>query len=80
MLNGMYAFEPIYRVKVSPVSVMYHVGTIVIGQVAIAINLQYVNERDGTLEFLLCTVWGIFRHSFIHTGEHNLLLTEKTLY
>lgn len=59
MLIGMYMFELIYRVKVSPVSVIHHVGTIAVGQAAIAINLKLVSEKDGSIEFLLCTVWGM---------------------
>jgi hypothetical protein len=61
MLMGMYAFELIYRVKVSPVSVVHHVCTIAVGQAAIAINLPFATEKDGTIEFLLCCVWGMFR-------------------
>jgi hypothetical protein len=58
MLMGMYVFELIYRVKVSPVSVVHHVGTILVGQSAIAISLRLKREQDATIEFLLCTVWG----------------------
>lgn len=63
MLMGMYTFELIYRVKISPVSVIHHVGTIAVGQAAIAINLDLVREIDGSIEFLLCTVWGMFESS-----------------
>jgi len=58
MLIAMYIFELFYRPKVSPVSVGHHVGTIIIGQAAIAISLELVRERDATIEFILCTVWG----------------------
>jgi hypothetical protein len=58
MLIGMYIFELIYRTKISPVSIMHHVGTITIGQAAIAINLNLAREKDGSIEFLLCLVWG----------------------
>jgi hypothetical protein len=57
-LISMYVFELFYRPKISPVSVMHHVGTIVIGQTAIAISLNLVREKDATIEFILCTVWG----------------------
>lgn len=56
----MYVFELFYRPKVSPVSMGHHVGTIMIGQAAIAISLDLVKERDATIEFTLCTVWGAF--------------------
>lgn len=59
MLIAMYVFELIYRVKVSPVSVLHHVGTIVIGQAAIAISFHLDREPDADYEFVLCTVWGI---------------------
>lgn len=58
MLMAMYVFELFYRPKISPVSVGHHVGTIMIGQSAIAISLNLVRERDATIEFILCTVWG----------------------
>lgn len=60
MLIAMYVFELFYRPKISPVSVGHHIGTIMIGQSAIAISLNLVRERDATIEFILCTVWGAF--------------------
>jgi ABC-type uncharacterized transport system permease subunit len=54
----MYVFELFYRPKISPVSVGHHVGTIMIGQSAIAISLNLIKEKDATIEFILCTVWG----------------------
>ncbi|CAI7604899.1 unnamed protein product [Penicillium pancosmium] len=59
-LIGMYIFELIYRAKLSPVAVMHHVGTILIGQSAIAISLKLDREPDADIEFILCTVWGAF--------------------
>lgn len=58
MLIGIYIFELIYRMKLSPVAVMHHVGTIFIGQAAIAISLRPLREPDAYVEFVLCTVWG----------------------
>jgi hypothetical protein len=58
MLMAMYVFELFYRPKISPVSVGHHIGTIMIGQSAIAISLNLVREKDATIEFILCTVWG----------------------
>jgi hypothetical protein len=58
MLIAMYVFELFYRPKISPVSVGHHIGTIMIGQSAIAISLNLIRERDATIEFILCTVWG----------------------
>ncbi|KAJ5541659.1 hypothetical protein N7494_006735 [Penicillium frequentans] len=60
MLIGMYIFELIYRVKLSPVAVAHHTGTILIGQSAIAISLRLLREPDADIEFILCTVWGAF--------------------
>lgn len=59
MLIGMYIFELIYRSKLSPVAVLHHIGTILIGQSAIAISLRPVREPDAYIEFILCTVWGL---------------------
>lgn len=58
MLIAMYIFELFYRPKISPVSVGHHIGTIIIGQSAIAISLNLVREKDATIEFILCTMWG----------------------
>ncbi|KAG4432461.1 hypothetical protein IFR05_012051 [Cadophora sp. M221] len=60
MLIAMYVFELFYRPKISPVSVGHHIGTIIIGQAAIAINFRPAWEKDATIEFILCTVWGAF--------------------
>ncbi|RJE19486.1 hypothetical protein PHISCL_08171 [Aspergillus sclerotialis] len=60
MLIAMYIFELIYRVKLSPAAVMHHIGTILIGQSAIAISLRLAREPDADIEFVLCTVWGAF--------------------
>ena len=60
MLLAMYIFELIYRVRISPISSMHHIGTILIGQSAIAISLSLDREPDADIEFILCTVWGAF--------------------
>ncbi|KAI3393222.1 hypothetical protein diail_4549 [Diaporthe ilicicola] len=60
MLIAMYVFELFYRPKISPVSVGHHVGTIMIGQSAIAISLDLIREPDADIEFSLCLVWGAF--------------------
>jgi hypothetical protein len=56
MLLGMFIFELIYRTKISPVSVVHHIGSVMVGQAAIAISIKM--ERDASIEFVLCTVWG----------------------
>ena len=56
MLTGMFIFELIYRVRVSPVSVAHHIGSIMVAQAAIAISIR--GERVSSIEFKLCTVWG----------------------
>jgi hypothetical protein len=58
MLIGMYVFELIYRLRLSPVAVLHHIGTVIIGQAAIAISLPSLRQQDAGIEFLLCTVWG----------------------
>ncbi|KAH8801410.1 hypothetical protein F5884DRAFT_684586 [Xylogone sp. PMI_703] len=60
MLIAMYVFELFYRPKISPVSAAHHIGTIMVGQSAIAISLNLAREKDATIEFILCTVWGAF--------------------
>lgn len=58
MLMAMYVFELFYRPKISPVSVGHHIGTIMIGQSAIAISLDLIHEKDATIEYTICLVWG----------------------
>lgn len=58
MLIAMYVFELIYRMKLSLIAVLHHIGTIIIGQAAIAISLDLAREPDADIEFILCTVWG----------------------
>lgn len=60
LLVGMYIFELIYRVKISPISSMHHIGSIMVAQAAIAISLDLTREKDASIEFILCTVWGAF--------------------
>ncbi|KAJ7589463.1 hypothetical protein C8J56DRAFT_1076052 [Mycena floridula] len=59
LLTAMYAFELIYRLKISPISIAHHIGTIVIGQTVMVLSLN-PKEVDAVLEFLLCLVWGVF--------------------
>ena len=42
----------------SHISAMHHIGTIMVAQAAIAISLNLTRERDASIEFILCTVWG----------------------
>ena len=63
MLTGMFIFELIYRVKISPVSVAHHIGSILIAQAAIAISVK--GDQESSIEFLLCTVWGNYIFFFM---------------
>ncbi|PSN71415.1 hypothetical protein BS50DRAFT_608307 [Corynespora cassiicola Philippines] len=57
---AMYIFELFFRAKLSPVAVCHHVGAVMIAQSAVAIGLNWEHERDATIEFILCFVWGAF--------------------
>ena len=72
VLCGMYIFELIYRVKVSPIATMHHMGTILVGEAAVAISLDLSREKDATIEFILCTVWGEL-DPFLPGGGEDLL-------
>lgn len=74
----MYVFELFYRPKISPVSIGHHMGTILIGQSAIAISLNLVRESDATIEFILCTVWGTFLQ-FIDSLLYSSVPCEQSL-
>ncbi|KAH6616841.1 hypothetical protein C7974DRAFT_53365 [Boeremia exigua] len=57
---AMYIFELLFRAKLSPIAVLHHIGAVVIAQSAVAISLNWEHERDATIEFILCFVWGAF--------------------
>jgi hypothetical protein len=57
MLVGMYAFELFYRDRISPVSVLHHIGTIIIAETSIALSLGKIQGSDAGIEIMLCTVW-----------------------
>lgn len=60
ILTAMYVFELIYRVKVSLIGSLHHVGSIIIAQTAIAYSLDRNNAKVAVVEFILVTVWGAF--------------------
>jgi hypothetical protein len=57
---SMYLFELFFRKTLSPIAVMHHVGAVMIGQSAIVLSLDLDKERNATIEFALCMVWGVF--------------------
>jgi len=57
---SMYIFELLFRAKISPISVAHHIGAIVIAQTGTVLSLDLTHQRDATIEFMLCLVWGAF--------------------
>jgi hypothetical protein len=57
---SMYIFELLFRAKISPISVAHHIGAIVIAQTGTVLSLDLNHQRDATIEFILCLVWGAF--------------------
>jgi hypothetical protein len=57
---SMYIFELLFRAKISPISVAHHIGAIVIAQTGTVLSLDLAHQRDATIEFMLCLVWGAF--------------------
>ncbi|KAK6348078.1 hypothetical protein TWF718_005896 [Orbilia javanica] len=58
ILVGMYIFELIYRAKISIVSALHHLGTILVAQCSVAISV--FGHKNARNEFILCCVWGAF--------------------
>lgn len=58
---AMYLFELLFRVKLSPIAVLHHIGAVVIAQSAVGISLNWEHERDATIEFILCFVWDMYQ-------------------
>lgn len=58
MIMGMFTFEIIYRAKISPIAALHHIGCVVVGQAAIVISIK--EDKDASIEFVLCLVWGAF--------------------
>ncbi|KAI9054225.1 hypothetical protein LZ554_001393 [Drepanopeziza brunnea f. sp. 'monogermtubi'] len=48
-----------------------------IGQAAIAINIKYLEEPDGTIEFLLCTVWGTWNFYGLYQKQGQYIAQEN---
>ena len=69
MLTGMFVFELIYRVNISPVTVFHHIGSIIVAQTAISISIK--GERESSIEFMLCTVWGKQVFSYAPSSFHS---------
>jgi hypothetical protein len=55
---GMYVFELLYRSRVSYISVLHHIGAIVIAESAVAIGIDFTHQKSATAQFLICFVWG----------------------
>jgi hypothetical protein len=62
LFSAMYIFELLYRQKLSPIAVAHHIGAIVIAQSAVVLSLDLDHQKDATLEFVMCLIWG--KHSF----------------
>ncbi|KAI9747375.1 MAG: hypothetical protein M1835_002129, partial [Candelina submexicana] len=59
-LIAMYTFELIYRIKISPIGIAHHVGTILIGHTALVLGLDPRLNRVVDIEFIICLLWGAF--------------------
>ncbi|KAF2643936.1 hypothetical protein P280DRAFT_466658 [Massarina eburnea CBS 473.64] len=59
MYTAMYAFELCYRTGISPVAWAHHTGTAIMAQYALVLSHDG-HHRDGSLEQILCLVWGLF--------------------
>jgi hypothetical protein len=55
---AMYVFELYYRSRVSYISVLHHIGAIVIAQSAVALGIDFIHQKSATAQFLICFVWG----------------------
>lgn len=82
MLIAMYIFELLYRSKLSPVAILHHIGTIIIGQSAIAISLRLAREPDADIEFILCTVWGKLNYiiKMRNTSRYQILTSRRRCF
>jgi hypothetical protein len=62
LFSAMYIFELLYRSKLSPIAVAHHIGAIVIAQSAVVLSLDLEHQKDATLEFVMCLIWGIYSY------------------
>ncbi len=65
LFTAMYIFELFYRDKVSIISCTHHDGAIVIAQAAIAMSINWDDQKDAIQEFILCFVWGTLRERLL---------------
>lgn len=54
----MYVFELFYRTDISPISIVHHIGAILIAQTGIVLSETRNHRSDGALEFIMCLLWG----------------------
>jgi hypothetical protein len=54
----MYISELFTRTKLSHIAAAHHIGAITIGAAAIAMTLQWEHQKDATLEYVMCFLWG----------------------
>ncbi|KAF2664329.1 hypothetical protein BT63DRAFT_444073 [Microthyrium microscopicum] len=60
LFSSMYLFELVLRRKPSLITIMHHVGGVMIGQSAIALSVDYEHQPNATVEFVMCLVWGFW--------------------
>jgi len=53
-----FLFELFYRIGMSPITMLHHIGALVIGQIALYYTAG--NHADSSLEMVMCFFWGFF--------------------
>ncbi|KAF1917898.1 hypothetical protein BDU57DRAFT_586480 [Ampelomyces quisqualis] len=60
VFTAMYIFELFFRAKLSIIAVCHHVGSVAMSAVAVSLAVNWENQPDATLEFIMCCLWGLF--------------------
>jgi hypothetical protein len=63
---SLFIFELLYRSEfISWISAAHHIGTVIVGQLGIALSAYHTRHHESSIELYMCTVWGTLRAGFL---------------
>lgn len=71
--SAYYVFEISYRTKLaSYITIAHHIGLLVIAQLALGLSGNLEHNREATIEFYMCLVWGNYMKLTIFLNSAHL--------
>jgi hypothetical protein len=63
---ALFIFELFYRSEfISWMSATHHIGTVIVGQLGIALSAYHTRHHESSIELYMCTVWGTLHSGFL---------------